>query len=114
MEYYTRKTIQDIEVLTFSFKDITLEQHVELKKSLGELSKLESKQFVINLSQVAFLSSLVIADIVFFAKEIRAKNGEVVLCEMSKEIYHIFDVTRLHRIFKAFGSEQEAIDSFGK
>ncbi|NQT33073.1 MAG: STAS domain-containing protein [Candidatus Omnitrophica bacterium] len=103
---------QDVVIIHFSFNEINLEQREALKKELNDLMPSGGKKFVLDLSKVGFLSSLVLATIVFFAKEARKNNGEVKLSCLSGEALSIVQLTQLDKIFETYPTNQEAIASF--
>ena len=113
MTYFTSEKKEGVVVIRFDFNEINLSQREELKKALKKLLNGDS-HFVFNLSKLGFLSSLVIATIVFFAKEIRAKNGDVKLCSLSPESRNVASIIRLDKIFEIFEQEKEALDSFNR
>ena len=106
------KKVQDIDVLTFSFNEITLEQREQLKKELRDLSRMREDRFIIDLSKVGFLSSLVIVAIMSFAKDVWGRNGEIKLSGLSSEMFSIFQLTRLDKIFELYDTVDKALESF--
>ena len=106
-----RKNV-DVSVISFVFNEINLEQREVLKKELTDLTSPEEENYILDLSKVGFLSSLVIATIVFFAKEVRAKGGQVKLCGLSGEAEAVFKLTNLDKIFESYATEHDALDSF--
>jgi anti-anti-sigma factor len=111
MAYFVSEKKEGVIIVRFGFSEISLSQREELKMALKKLLNGDS-HFVFNLSRLGFLSSLVIATIVFFAKEIRAKNGDVKLCSLSPESRNVASIVRLDKIFEIFEQEKEALDSF--
>ena len=111
-EFITKDKVRDIDVIRFAFREINLEQYEELKKKLKELVHNGDTKFIIDLTEVGFLSSLVIAAIVFFAKEVRKKNGTLKISGLSVEAFNIFQLTQLDKDFELFESEKAAIASF--
>jgi len=106
--------IHDITVVRFVFNEINLEQREILKTELAELVPSGGTKYIIDLSKVGFLSSLVIAVIVFFSKEIHEKNGGVKLSGLSSEALSIFQLTHLDRVFELYETEHDALESFKK
>lgn len=102
----------NIITVTLLFNEINLEQRELLKKELNALALKGEKEFIIDLSKVGFFSSLTIATLVFFAKEVRKNNGDVKLIGLSQETQRVVNLTKLHEVFKIYSSEQEAINSF--
>ena len=108
------KKVDNINVVTFSFNEIGLVDREELKENLNKLLNEGETQFVLDLSKIGFFSSLVIATIVFFAKEVRQNKGDVKLINLSSQAFSIFQLTQLDKVFKLYESEQEAIEAFKK
>ncbi len=112
MEYFTTEKIEGTTVIRFRFNEINLEQREALKEKLTSLLNTNDAKFILNLSKIGFLSSLVITTILFFAKEARQRNKEVKLCEPTKDGQTILQIMHLNKIFEAYETEREAIESF--
>jgi len=113
MAYFSSEKVQSVIVIRFAFNEINLQQREELKKELGEMYVPGETRFVFNLAKIGFLSSLVIATMVFFAKKVREAGGDIKLCGLSEEAQYVIKVTQLDKMFAAFATEEEAIKSFG-
>ncbi|MFC1643728.1 STAS domain-containing protein [Candidatus Omnitrophota bacterium] len=111
-KFVVSKKVQDVNVLSFYFNEINLEQREQLKKELSEQLKTGQTQFIIDLSKVGFVSSLVVATIVFFSKEVRSNNGTVKLSGLSGEAFSVFKLTQLDKIFELYETERDALESF--
>ena len=68
--------------------------------------------FVINLSRVGFLSSLVIATLVSFSAKVRENNGQMKLSGLSGEARGVLRITQLDRILEVYDTERDALESF--
>ena len=104
--------INGVNVARFCFNEIALDQRKEIKDELGGLLEEGEKEFVIDLSRIGFLSSLAIALIVFFSKEVREREGHVKISGLSDEAAGIFEITQLDRIFEVYDTELDAVASF--
>ena len=113
-EFFKREKIQDVNVVRFFFNEINLAQREEIKDKLNKMLLENEKKFVIDLSGIGFVSSLVLATIVFFAKEVKKNNGGLKLSGVSSEAYSVFQLTQLDKIFEMYDTEDEAIKSFNK
>ncbi len=111
-KFFSKEKIQDVNIVRFFFNEINLEQREELKKELNKMLREDEKNFVIDLSRVGFVSSLVLATIVFFAKEVKKNGGGLKLSGLSNEAYSIFQLTQLDKIFEIYDTENAAIESF--
>jgi anti-sigma B factor antagonist len=110
----TIEKVDGVNVARFCFNEIALDQRNQIKEALGSLVDRGEKDFVIDLSKVGFLSSLVIAIIVFFAKEVRKREGQIKISGLSDEAAGIFEITQLDRILDVYDTERDAIKSFKK
>ena len=103
----------EVAIIRFTFNEISLDQREKLKKELYLLvSNGDGKKVIINLARVGFLSSLLIALIVFFAKEVRKKQGNVKLAGLSDEALSLFQLTQLDKVFELYDTEHDALESF--
>lgn len=104
----------DVTIIRLCFNELGLEQREQLKKELYPLIPAGDKNFVLDLSRVGFLSSLAIALVVFFAKEVRKNNGNIKLCGLTSEAFSIFQLTQLDKVFELYETERDAVESFKK
>ena len=102
----------DVSIIRFCFNEINLDQREMIKEKLEECLVAGDKKFIIDLSKVGFLSSLVIALIVFFAKEVKASGGEIKLSGMSGEAAGVFKITQLDKVFEVYDTKEDALESF--
>ena len=102
----------EVDVVEFYFNEITLEQREKIKEKLQALLKAGDKNFIIDLSKVGFVSSLVLALIVFFAKEVKALGGELKLSGLTAEALSVFQITQLDTVFELYDTEHDALESF--
>jgi len=112
MAYFTTDQNQGSTIVRFVFSEIGFKEREELKNELSSLLKEGDNKYIFNLSHVGFLSSLVIATMVFFSKEARGRGGEVKLCELTPEAQQVCQITRLDAVFDIYDTETEAISSF--
>ena len=101
-----------INILKFNFNEITLYQRDDIKKRLQDILDGNNKNFVFDLSDIGFLSSMFIAIIVFFLKEVRDKSGDLKLCSLSGEEKSILQLTKLDKVFEVYDTPDEAVASF--
>ena len=101
-----------INVVHFLLHEITRDQREEIKERLKELLNAGETKFVINLEKVGFLSSMVIAVIVFLAKEVAQQEGIFKLCCLSSEAMGVLQLTKLDKAFDIYETEKEALFSF--
>lgn len=72
------------------------------------------QKIVLDLSSLSFIDSSGLGAIVTALKSARGAGGEIRLCGLSSQVRSIFDLTRLHRVFKTYESQEEAISSYSQ
>ena len=106
------EVIGEVSIVRLIFNEINRDQRDDLKKQLKQLLLGERKEFIIDLSKVGFLSSLVVATIIFFAKELALKGGRMNLFSTSNEPLAVLRITKLDKIFEVYNTEKEALEGF--
>ena len=106
------EVIGEVSIVRLIFNEINRDQRDDLKNQMNHLLAGERKEFIIDLSKVGFLSSLVVATIIFFAKELALKGGRMNLFSTSNEPLAVLRITKLDKIFEVYSSEKEALQSF--
>jgi anti-anti-sigma factor len=101
----------DVCIIRLSFNEINRDQRDELKSSLKSILENDGRNFIIDLSKVGFLSSLVIATLIFFSKEVNARGGKIRLFSTSSEPRAVLHLTKMDKIFRVYDGEKEAIES---
>jgi len=101
-----------VNIIRLIFNEINRDQRDDIKKQMNALIDLGEKNFVVDLSRVGFLSSLVIATIIFFAKEVSLKGGQLKVFSTSSEPRAVLHLTKIDKIFEVYATEKEAVNSF--
>jgi anti-sigma B factor antagonist len=104
----------DVTVVAFTDRKILDEQNIQ---SIGEqlyslVDDAGRKKMVLNFGKVEYLSSAALGKLITLNKKIQAVGGRLALCNIDKQIMEVFDITGLKRVFKIFGDEQDALQSF--
>jgi anti-sigma B factor antagonist len=88
---------------------ISSETSSDLRKIFADFVKEESKNVVIDLSQVRLIDSTGIAALIGLHAESKAREGGIALCSLTGSVQHIFATTRLVRFFAICDTLEEAI-----
>jgi len=80
----------------------------ELAKVMGGEGQ---RNLVIGFEQVKFLASTALGALINIHKVVESRGGQLRLAGMSPEIYSVFDVTRLTKLFSIYPSLDEAMQS---
>lgn len=82
----------------------------ELGQELFDLvEKDERRKIVLNFGNVEFLSSAALGKLITFEKKAKRIGAEMILTNISPEIYQVFAITNLDKLFKIKDSEADAL-----
>jgi anti-anti-sigma factor len=69
-------------------------------------------KLVLDFSDVEYLSSAALGKLITLDKKVKAKKGKLRLCSIRPEIYEVFAITKLNKLFKIYDDQAEALASF--
>lgn len=69
-------------------------------------------RLILNFAAVEFLSSAALNKLIMLEKKVKAARGKLRLCNLRKEIYEVFAITRLNVLFDIKPTENEALAGF--
>jgi anti-sigma B factor antagonist len=103
----------DVSVVTFADSKIIDESEIqELGQELYSLVERDGrKKIVLNFSNVEFLSSAALGKLIGFDKRVKQNSAELVLTNIRPEIYEVFAITKLTRLFEIKDDEADALAS---
>jgi anti-sigma B factor antagonist len=106
--------VGDVTVVHFRDQKIIEDLGIqELGQELFELVEGEDRlKLVLNFSSVDFLSSAALGKLITLDKKVKARNGTLKLCNIRPEIYEVFAITRLNRLFDIKEDEADALAAF--
>ncbi len=71
------------------------------------------RELLLNFSNVEYLSSAALGKLINLHKKLTGLQGRLAMCHVIPQIYEVFTITKLDRIFKIFPDEDAAMASFG-
>lgn len=85
----------------------------EMGQELFHLVEAENrKKLLLNFATVSFMSSAALGKLITLDKKVKAKGGVLKLCSIRPEIYEVFAITRLDRLFDIRKDESDGLGSF--
>jgi len=100
-------------VTVVRFKDqkiIDPEAIYELGEELFDLvEKNDRPKLVLNFSNVEFLSSAALGKLITFEKRVKRGGAELILTNIAPEIYQVFAITNLNKLFNIKDTEADAL-----
>ena len=72
------------------------------------------KLLTLNLGRLEFIDSSGLTVIVSTLKTLRLGGGDMTVCQVPKNIFQLFKITKLDRVFGLFQTEEEAVEALKK
>ena len=70
------------------------------------------RNLLLNFAAVEYLSSAALLKLMTLRKKLLAAGGKLVLCGVTPQIYEVFAVTKLDKLFLMRADEQEGLQAF--
>lgn len=109
----TERQVETVTVLALSGK-LTLDDAGHLKGKVSSLFTEGRKKIVLNLSEVAFIDSSGLGELVSCHTTASREGGAVKLANVGKRGQDLLVITKLNMVFDVYGSESEAVASFAQ
>ncbi len=84
----------------------------DLEKKLEEQLALNKYKIIVNLENIDYVSSAGWGVFVSEIREIRENNGDLVLINMSSDVYDVYELMEFSSILKSFNNLEDAVFSF--
>ena len=117
MAEYQRLDVNEVgDVTVVRFRDQKIIEDIniqELGRELFELLEVEKREkLLLNFSSVDFLSSAALGKLITLEKKVKANGGVLKLSNIRPEIYEVFAITKLNRLFDIKDDEADALAAF--
>ena len=112
-----RMTVQhDGEIVKIHLLDRNILEEAAIQQIGEEISTIveqaPSPKILINFSNVEHLSSAALGTLITINNKVRQKAGQLRLSNIDAQIYEVFVITRLNKLFQIFDDDEQAVDSF--
>ncbi|MGE3319118.1 MAG: STAS domain-containing protein [Candidatus Berkiella sp.] len=87
---------------------------VEFEEKIIEIIDKGNNTMIIDFLRIQFISSAGLRVLLLAAKKVKPYGGKIVLCDMSKDVREVFDISGFSSIFDIQENVQSAIDSIKK
>jgi anti-sigma B factor antagonist len=103
--------IEDVVVIRCRGRIVLGREADVLQAELNKQTELR-KKVVLNLAETDYLDSRGLGVLVRALSVLRAKGGELKICELHPSVHEVLQVTNLLKVFAPYQSEREAIEAF--
>src|SRR3954447_14645750 len=107
---------KDIRVVEFTNNRILDEANIkEIGDGLGALiEERPNPKLLIDFATVDHLSSAALGMLINVNKRVKEKNGQLRLTNIRPQIYEVFVITKLNKLFRILPTRAEALTSFAQ
>jgi anti-sigma B factor antagonist len=107
--------VEGIIVVTFTTPRIVQEEDIQdIFEQLQRLvDEKPGREYVLDFRKVQFLSSSVLGRLILLQKKAASTKGRLVLCAIAKEIFEVFKITKLDKVFTVKEDAKAALKMFG-
>jgi len=105
------KTANEVKVLAFE-GSLDTQTSPDALTQLTQLIDGGDKKIVVNFEKLQYISSAGLRILLAAAKQLKAADGELRICDLNEVVKEVFDISGFSTIFKIFESETDALDSF--
>jgi anti-sigma B factor antagonist len=106
--------IGDITVVNFTDRKILDEQNIQLigEQLFSLVDESGRKKILLNFGNVEYLSSAALGKLITLNKKLQSVGGRLILCNIDPQIYEVFEITKLNKLFNIHKEEQAALQAF--
>ena len=103
-------------VMRIEFIDRNILDEANIQQIGEEIGKIVDSQsqpkMLISFQNVDHLSSAALGTLITINNKIRGKDGQLRLADIDPQIYEVFVITKLNKLFQIFDSADQALASF--
>ena len=117
MAEYRRLEVNEVgDVTTVRFRDKKIIEDINIQELGQEMFRLIEEdnrdKLLLNFSSVDFLSSAALGKLITLDKKMKAHGGVLKLSNIRPEIFEVFTITKLDRLFDIKDDEADALADF--
>lgn len=113
-EAFTLGKEGDITIMTLAFKNFIHDDNDAFMKAFEKVVDDKNSKIVMDASQTFYMSSLILASMVYMLKKIQDKGGKLVLCNVKDRVKEVMEMTNLHKVFDIVDTKEQAIAKLTK
>lgn len=110
-----RKT-GDVSIVQFADRKILEELSIhEIGEELKTLAESEPRvKLLLDFNNVDHLASAALGMLITLHKKVQEQNGRLKLSNINRQIFQVFKITRLNRVFDIHDTAEQALDAFAQ
>ncbi|MGI9070958.1 MAG: STAS domain-containing protein [Bryobacteraceae bacterium] len=108
----TSRQVGDVTVIDAAGRITLGEGASAFRDMIRDLAAKGNKKILLNLSEVSYIDSSGIGEMVSGFTTVTNNGGQLKLIGLSKRVKDLLQITKLYTVFEAFDDEAEAVRSF--
>ncbi|HET7872926.1 MAG TPA: STAS domain-containing protein [Terriglobales bacterium] len=106
------RQVDTVSILDFSGRIVLGKETALMRDSILDLVARGRKNIVLNLSDVPYIDSTGIGELLSASKAVRKAGGDLKLLNLTRKVRDMVEVVKLGSIFELFDDETAAVKSF--
>jgi anti-anti-sigma factor len=103
----------DVAVMTFTVGVFHHENNDELMQAFDAVIDQGNKKIVVDMATTTYVSSLILASLVYVHKKAQDAGGNIVFCNVKDRVLEIVQMTNLDKVFGMADTKEDAIKKLG-
>jgi anti-sigma B factor antagonist len=106
--------VGDVTVAKFTDKKILDETNIQIigNQLFGLVDEDHRQKIVLDFSNVEYLSSAALGKLITMDKKVKGAKGKLRLCAIKPDIYEVFAITKLNKLFQIYENQEQALQGF--
>jgi len=110
----TTRIVDHVAILDLSGRITLGEGSVQLRDAIRDLVAQGQKNILLNLSEVNYIDSSGIGELVSAFTSVKNQGGQLKLLNLTKKVHDLLQITKLYTVFDIKDDEATAISAFTK
>lgn len=104
--------VGDVTIAKFIDKKILDEGNIQVigNQLFGLVEDDNRKKIILDFSNVEYLSSAALGKLITMDKKVKAAKGKLRLCSVRPDIYEVFAITKLNKLFDMRETQEQALE----
>jgi anti-sigma B factor antagonist len=104
--------INDVTIARFIDKKILDEGNIQIigNQLFGMIDTDGRRKIVLDFTNVEYLSSAALGKLITLEKKVKAAKGKLRLCNIRPDIYEVFVITRLNKLFDIRDTQEQSLE----
>ena len=111
-EMFKQEEVKGVTVLLLTLGNFFHDDNEALMKVFEQVLNEGHKKIVLDLAETNYISSLILASMVYMQKRSQENGGNLIFCNIKVKVKEIMAMTNLDKVFNIVATRDEAIASF--